>query len=240
MAEQPASAPPPDLSVVIPARNEERYIGRALASVANQTVSLGRLEAVVVANACTDLTADVARAFAAAHPDLAFRIIEVEEPGVAAAKNLGGRAARGGTLLFLDSDSSMPPTLAARILGMRGRGVRAATVRVTADSRDVLDIGWFWLVEIGKHVLRVRANMSFCERDLFLAAGGFNPDLRFAEDLDFLQRLARSGVRVEHVVRPAIATSVRRIRRGPFRLGGTQTLVRWLLVRWGIGRDWRY
>lgn len=240
MAEGNASVQPPDLSVVIPARNEERYIGRALASVANQTIPLDRLEVVAVANGCTDRTAEVVRTFAAGHPDLAVRLIEVEQAGVAAAKNVGARTARGGTLLFLDSDSSMPPTLAARIIGMRRRGVRAASVRITADSRDVLDNMWYWTVEIGKHVLRVRANMSFCERDVFLAAGGFNPELRFAEDLDFLQRLARSGVRVEHVVRPPIATSPRRLHRGPLRLGGPQTLVRWLLVRWGIGRDWKY
>jgi hypothetical protein len=82
--------------------------------------------------------------------------------------------------------------------------------------------------------------MSFCDRDLFLAAGGFDASIRFAEDLEFLRRLTRGGVRVHHVVRPPIATSPRRIRQGPFRIGGGVTLVRWLLVRWGIGRDWRY
>jgi glycosyltransferase involved in cell wall biosynthesis len=235
-----AGVSPPDLSVVIPVRNEERYIGRALASVASQTLAASSLEAVVVANGCTDRTAELVREFAVGHRELAVQLIELEQPGVAAAKNIGARAARAPVVLFLDGDSAMPPALAAHILGMRRRGVRAATIRITADSRDILDNLWFALVEVGKRVLRVRANMSFCDRDLFLAVGGFDPSLRFAEDLDFLRRVARSGVRVDHVFRPAIATSPRRIRRGPLRLGWSVTLIRWILVRWGIGRDWRY
>src|SRR5215468_4866999 len=47
------------ISVIIPAHNEEKYLGATLEALERQ--SYGWFEVVVVANGCTDATADVAR-----------------------------------------------------------------------------------------------------------------------------------------------------------------------------------
>src|SRR5579872_7495941 len=91
----------PDVSVIIPARNEEGCIAAALASVARQAGPDGRLEAVVVVNGATDATAAVAREWMAAHPALPVCLIEDPIAGLARAKNRGARAARGRWLIFL-------------------------------------------------------------------------------------------------------------------------------------------
>ena len=228
------------VSVVIPACDEQDFVDAALRSVAEQTIASSRMEVIVVANGCSDLTSEVVVCYAATNPHLSVRLIEEPESGVSRAKNLGAATARGDVLIFLDADSRMAADLAERILERTGRGERAASIRMIADSGDLLDRGFFNLIEYGKRLVRVRANMLYCTRAIFLSASGFNEDLHHAEDLDLLSRLKRRGVGVGHVTESWIATSPRRLRRLPCRLGVVTTLGRWGLGSFGIGRRWSY
>ncbi len=88
------------VSVVIPVYNGERYIGSTLQSVAEQ--SYGSLEILVVDDGSTDGTAEILRRFA--RQDSRIRILQQANKGVAAARNLGIRSARGDFIAPLDAD----------------------------------------------------------------------------------------------------------------------------------------
>ena len=236
----PSSPARPDVSVVIPAWNEERYIRTALASVATQTWPVALLEAVVVDNGSTDGTHQVVQDFMAGAPHLAVQLVDEPAHGVARAKNRGASVARGRWLIFLDADSRMAPDLVERVVARGRRGYRAGSIRVVADSQDVLDRAFFGLIEFGKVLFGLRAQMFYCERELFMQCGGFDEHLRLAEDLEFLARLERAGVPVCHVTESWIATSPRRLHTLPCRLGMPAMLARWALAKWGLGRRWRY
>jgi glycosyltransferase involved in cell wall biosynthesis len=236
----PPSSADPDVSVIIPARNEERYVGRALASIAAQSWPLARIEAIVVDNGSVDATQATVRAFSQAHPDLAVRLVAEPQVGIAPAKNRGAGMAAGTWLLFMDADSRMAPDLVEQVVGRARAGCPAGSIRVVADSRDRLDRAFFSLMEFGKELFDLHAQMFYCERALFLRLGGFRSEFRLAEDREFLQRVAREGVRLCRVTESHIATSPRRLRRLPFRLGMVTMLLRWALANWGIGRRWRY
>lgn len=229
-----------DLSVVIPARNEEAYIGRALRSVARQAWPLERLEAIVVDNASTDRTAAVVESLAVHVTPLRIVLVREPRPGRSRAKNRGAAAARGDVLLFLDADSVMAPTLAAEIIAHRHIGYPAGSVRVIAETTDFFDRWFFELMEIGKTYFRIRAQMLYCSREWFERSGGFDESLEIAEDREFLQRLQGRGVPVCHLTTSWIATSPRRLHRLPLRLGLVTTFLRWLLAELGVGRRWRY
>jgi cellulose synthase/poly-beta-1,6-N-acetylglucosamine synthase-like glycosyltransferase len=236
----PSSPTRPDVSVVIPARNEERYIQAALMSVAAQTCPVALLEAVVVDNGSTDGTREVVQAFMARAPHLAVRLVDEPAHGVARAKNGGASVARGRWLIFLDADSRMAPDLVERVMLRARQGHAAGSVRVVADSHDVLDRAFFGLIEFGKVLFGLRAQMFYCERELFMQCGGFDEHLQLAEDLEFLARLQRAGIPVCHVTGSWIATSPRRLHALPCRLGMPAMLARWALAKWGLGRRWRY
>ena len=100
----------PVLSIVIPARNERRNIGRCLSSILNGGYS--ELEVVVVDDCSTDGTADEVRASYGAHP--AVRLIESKGlctgwTGKNWAVHRGAMEARGKWLLFLDADTELYP-----------------------------------------------------------------------------------------------------------------------------------
>lgn len=236
-------APRPLVSVILPARNEELLLPAALRSIAAQTLPAAAIEAVVVSNGSSDRSAAVARTEAAvltAAGGPPVLVLEDEAPGVARAKNIGERAARGALLVFMDADSRMSPGLLAAIAERARSGERAASIRIVADGRDPIDHGFFWMIEYGKRLVGTRANMFWCERALFEALGGFDETLNHAEDLDLLVRAKRAGVTVGHLHAEWIATSTRRLHRLPLRLGMFSMLARWTLGHVGIGRRWPY
>lgn len=212
----------------------------ALASVAAQTWPLDKLEAVVADNGSTDGTSAAVRAFMAREPRLAVHLVCAPIAGVSRAKNRGARAAHGRWLLFLDADSRLAPDLVERVMARAGSGCPAASIRIVADGRDPLDRAFFGIVEFGKRLFGLRAQMFYCPREAFLELGGFDEALVLAEDCDLMDRLLRAGIPIGHLSESWIATSPRRLHRGRWRLGMLTMFARWALAKRGVGRRWRY
>jgi glycosyltransferase involved in cell wall biosynthesis len=89
------------ISIVIPAYNEEKYIGDCLKSIiANRTEDF--LEIIVVNNASTDGTAAVAGKFPG------VRVVDEPQKGLTRARQRGLVEAKGELVAYLDADTRMP------------------------------------------------------------------------------------------------------------------------------------
>jgi glycosyltransferase involved in cell wall biosynthesis len=128
------TTPVPALSVIIAARNEAAMIGRCLdALLAQDPVPGGSVEVIVVANACTDATADRARAAGPGFTARGWRlsVIELARGGKLGALRAGEAEARGAALVYLDADVVCDPPLLARLAEALGTGQpRYATGRL--------------------------------------------------------------------------------------------------------------
>ena len=128
----------PPVSIVIAARNEERNIEHALASVLGQRHE--PLEVVVVDDRSTDATGAILERMAAEHRRL--RVVHVADLprgwlGKNHALEVGAAEAKGEYLLFTDADVVMEPDTVARAVGyMRAHGLDhvAAGPRVEMPS----------------------------------------------------------------------------------------------------------
>ncbi len=97
-------------SIVIPAYNEEKRIGRMLDAYAAYflTKYAEDVEIIIVVNGSVDATADIARTYAARH--IQIKVIEEKRAiGKGGAVMLGFRAAAGALVGFVDADGSTPP-----------------------------------------------------------------------------------------------------------------------------------
>jgi glycosyltransferase involved in cell wall biosynthesis len=94
-----------DVSVVIACKNEARYLGTMLDSLARQSFD-GSWEVIVADNGSTDDTRAVAESYATALPRLVV-LDASAEPGYATARNQGVSQARGGKILFVDGDDEV-------------------------------------------------------------------------------------------------------------------------------------
>jgi glycosyltransferase involved in cell wall biosynthesis len=113
-SEIPSPVHAPLVSVVTIFLDAVRFLDEAVASVFAQTYE--RWELLLVDDGSTDGSSDIARAWAARHPD---RVRYLEHPahanlGMSASRNLGIRHGRGELVALLDSDDVWEPDKLAR------------------------------------------------------------------------------------------------------------------------------
>lgn len=103
----------PIFSIIIPASNEQDWIGACLRSVLAQSDDAGPLEVIVAANACRDATVarakDLASDFAAR--GWRFSVLDLPDPGKLAALNTADAVATGDLRAYLDADVTCDPDL---------------------------------------------------------------------------------------------------------------------------------
>jgi glycosyltransferase involved in cell wall biosynthesis len=118
------------ISIVIPAHNEAAVIARTLSNLLDGAQP-GELEVVVVANACTDNTADIARSFPG------VRVIETATPGKTNALNLGEQATSAFPRFYVDADVILPLESLRAVARLLGEGkVHAAAPRMVPDLAE--------------------------------------------------------------------------------------------------------
>ncbi len=106
------------VTVLLPAYNEQEAIGQVLAEIVEAMAEeAASYEILVVDDASTDRTADVAEQFAASCWQCAVRVIRCpERRGAGAARKIGIRHARGEIIVMLDADGSYPASAIPELL----------------------------------------------------------------------------------------------------------------------------
>src|ERR1700758_5239028 len=99
------------LSFVVPAYNEEAYLGACLESILDQTRGLEHLtEIIVVNNASTDRTREIALAY----PGVI--VVDEDRKGLPFARQAGFDASTGQLIANVDSDSRLTPGWVAKVI----------------------------------------------------------------------------------------------------------------------------
>lgn len=210
------------ISVVIPAFNEERNIGRCLEGLVAQNMPRA-LEVIVVDNASTDRTAEVAHSYQGTLPLL--RVVHEATKGRGAARKKGFDCAQGDIIFSLDADTVVPPDWVAAY--MRFFEESPDVVAVTGIPRmsdcNAIDNTLFnVLMPLQMKAYRVLfghywlSGFSFAIRSqVYRKAGGFNPVTDFGEDLDLSFRVFKSKagkIRLEQL--HPVQFSGRRFKKG--------------------------
>lgn len=209
-----AEAARPELSVVVPAYNEQRLIRGTLAAIQGALAPLQaaglRTELLVVDNASSDATARAAAA-------CGVRVIHEPQRQIARARNAGAARARGHWLLFVDADCTPSAALMAdlhaclrdpRVAGggstLHMSGLRLP-LRALQESWNGLSRGLRWAA----------GSFLFCRAEAFRELGGFSEALYAAEEIDLSRRLKRwaraRGLRLVILHRHPLCTSGRKL-----------------------------
>jgi GT2 family glycosyltransferase len=208
-----AIAPPPVVSVIVPAYNAERFLGRALRSVLAQTYP--HLELLVVDDGSADKTADVIRSFT----DTRIRHLSQPNRGQGAARNLGIRASTGRYVTFLDADDVYLPQKVERqvefltahpeceiafcnALHFYSRRPRRLLVRRSRPRPDVT------LRDLVRASF-VNLNTMMIVGDTLRRGGLFREDRYYPEEWDLCLRLARAGHRFGHQPEGLVLVEIR-------------------------------
>ena len=96
----------PEISVIIPAYNVEKFVGKCLSSLMQQTFR--DFEIIAVNDGSTDDTPMILHHFAEKYDFI--HVIDQKNAGMSRARNAGMNAARGKYFSFVDSDDYVAPT----------------------------------------------------------------------------------------------------------------------------------
>jgi GT2 family glycosyltransferase len=207
----------PLISVAICTRNRAKQLARAVESVLPQ---LGPdTELLIVDNASTDETAQIATALAARNP--AVRLLREPTPGIPSARNAALRNARGRHILFFDDDElaepgwldayrnflTNPPTSNLGCVGGPAIELHEAPTPVWLDPH-------YGCVRVSTSTGRLvegstpgTGNCAYL-RDVVVRMGGFLEQLPRREDTELNARLREAGyeiwwlesARVSHII----------------------------------------
>ena len=136
MERQPVSAPSVDISVVVPAYNEERRLPPTLIDIIDFfDRKKVRYEVVVVDDGSSDNTAEVVRKFERVRPEV--RLIQLpKNQGKGHAVRLGVLNSHGSRILFVDADGATPIQEVERLQAALDAGSEIAIGSRALASRD--------------------------------------------------------------------------------------------------------
>jgi glycosyltransferase involved in cell wall biosynthesis len=179
----------PFISIVVPAYNEEMYLGKTLTSITRsgqrlEPPSFMSIEIIVVDNESTDNTCAIATSMGA-------RVVRERARNISKVRNAGAREARGDVLLFIDADTVVPETFFSEILlRLSDRNCVGGAVDTNYSPsrlimRTYLDL-WRTLAMLTG---MAQGATQFCRKEVFKSLGGYDETLYMGEDVDFYWRM---------------------------------------------------
>jgi glycosyltransferase involved in cell wall biosynthesis len=196
-------------SVLVPAHNEEAYIGNCLQSIKFAADKVpDEVEIIVALNRCDDQTADIAAGYQAV-------IVNEDRKNLARIRNAAARAATGDVIVTIDADSRMSGNMLVEIAENLSTGKYIGGGVMIRPERWSLGIFMSLLTVLPFLLIhRVSGGLFWCRRSDFEAIGAFNEALVSAEDIDFAKRLKtygkKQGKRFKTITKAHIITSCRK------------------------------
>jgi succinoglycan biosynthesis protein ExoA len=197
---------PVSVSIIIPCRNEERFIDECLQTVYSFEPIAGGFEVLVVDGASTDRTREIVQTWAARHANLRL----LENPGriVPKALNIGIAQARGEWILRLDAHSRYAPDYLRLCLETALRtgaenvgGVCHSGVRVDTPGAQLVRALTTHRFGVGNAAFRLQpaegpadtVPFGFYRKEDFTRFGTFDERLVRNQDYEFNLRIRRGG-----------------------------------------------
>ncbi len=196
-ANNPMNTSAVSVSIIIPALNEGKMIGRCLESLTLMDYPRDGFEVLLVDNGSRDNTIAIAESY---KDRLNIRIMQKTGVRISGLRNLGAQQSRGDILAFLDADCLAPRDWLNRIRELApadGAGVLGAHY-LLPDESTWIGRTWHRYQEAPKsgEVSHVPAGDLIMRRKDFLKIGGFDESIQTNEDYELCERVRKAGMPV--------------------------------------------
>ena len=194
----------PFVSVVIPARNEERRIGACVAALLEQTYPVDRMEIVIAEGGSTDRTREIVSALGEKDPRI--RLVDNPSGRTPTALNAAILASRGSVICRMDAHSVATPSYVERCIAvLRSSGAWAVGGRMekvgdspVAGAIAAAATSRFGIGDSAFHYATVPAAtesvyLGCWPKEVFHRIGLFNPALVRNQDDELSMRIHEAG-----------------------------------------------
>jgi succinoglycan biosynthesis protein ExoA len=198
----------PLVSVLIPMRNEERFIGACLRSLRSQDYPHDRFELLVIDGESTDGSPGIVQRFAA-DSDVEVRLLENPALKTAPGLNIGLDAAKGEVIVRVDAHAEVAPDFLSQSVAALEETYADAVggpIESVAEGLvgEAIALAMSSPFGIGNAAFRYSQEPQYTDtvafaayrRDVFERIGGFAEDIDFGEDDEFNYRLGDAGGKI--------------------------------------------
>ncbi len=189
------------ISIIIPALNEERYIGTTLEHLSTLK---GDFEIIVVDGGSRDKTLAILNKYPA------IKVLSTEK-GRGAQMNKGALHGRGEIVLFLHADTLLPPDAYLCIEEyLENPDHIGGSFYLTFDKKHILLQLYSWCSRWSAEFFTYGDHAIFMKKEIFQKIGGYK-QLPFLEDVEIQKRLRKAGKFKK--LKCAVLTSARRFEK---------------------------
>ena len=204
LEEETFEGKPPNVSILIPAHNEEDVIAETIESALAVNYPKTKREIIVLANACTDRTEEIAKRY----KEQGVKLISIKEPGKGHAVNIGLQKQKGEFTVILDADSiathNLLEVLLPKFNDPKVAGVKTS-IKVWKPNNLLEKLQWFEYINTGLvhklmsilDVLYLTPGVfSIYRTDALRKVGGFDENI-LTEDIEIAVRLLHNGYKIK-------------------------------------------
>lgn len=175
------------ISFVIPAWNEEDFIGQTIGSI-HAAASKYDYEIVVANDASDDRTAEIAESMGAT-------VVQCNNRQIGLTRNDGAKAASGEWLVFVDADTLVTATIVRETIeAFEGGAVSGTSFPTFEEDIPFLAHVFTPMLRISFRILRLAAGAYlFCTKEAFDAVGGFDKKFFAGEEVHLSASLHKHG-----------------------------------------------
>jgi len=173
----------PEISIITPAYNSEKYISETVESVLKQTFT--DWEMIIVDDASTDRTEDIVRSFAAKDSRIRYYRFDQNSGRPAVPRNHAIQRARGDYLAFLDSDDLwLPDKSEYQLNDMKRNGLEFSygPTKLTSGGQDIYFDGKRGRSDLIKNSFIACLTVMIRNREQYRPIFDEDPHLKAAED----------------------------------------------------------
>jgi cellulose synthase/poly-beta-1,6-N-acetylglucosamine synthase-like glycosyltransferase len=211
----------PKISILIPAHNEEKNIGKTLKSVLSIDYPKKKLEVIVIDNASKDKTSEVVKKFKK------VKLIKIPVAGKAIALNEGLKVATGEIIGILDADSQVSKSCLKRMIGyFDDKRVGGVTNFIKVDEKKKIlsklqDIEYL-ISGLTKRLLSFLETFFILPGTLSLIRADLARKIKFSpdtltEDMDIALEIIKRGYKIENCLDSISYTEIPKRLRSWFR-----------------------
>lgn len=191
------------LSIIIPTLNEEKYLPLLLNSIKKQ--GFKDYEIIIADAGSQDKTVEIAQKFGC----------KITKGGLPArGRNEGARIAQGNLFLFTDADNIFVSSdfLQTLIYEFKKKDLGSASFPIHSDGNIIDKFAYLFYnlwVKLTRSFLAHATNSVLVKREIHQKMGGFDEEIKIAEDQEYVRRAKRYG-KFGFIETEPILTSCRR------------------------------
>ncbi len=180
-------------SIIIPAYNEEKYIGKAIKNILLLDYPKEKFEVIIIENGSTDKTYEKVKKFTNHN----IKVFRNKEKGISKARNMGAMksSSKAEWLVFLDADVLIKKEFLKELnnfLNKKRTEYVIGTTEIYPIKKSTRHLLWFKYHNLVHKLFHLSLSIQIVKKEFFKKVK-YDKNLKFSEDIMLINKMEKYG-----------------------------------------------